>query len=117
MAQENGAAPLSEADVVLVNPVLAGAMKAFLESRRKLFDEMDQALAAGDRAGLKRLAHKAAGGFAMYGFGWAAAHCRAMERDAALGDAADLGRRVAAVRKHLGGVQIRYGNAGNMEGE
>ena len=117
MAVENGGAPLDEADAVLVDPVLAGAVEAFLESRRKLLDEMDQALAAGDRPGLKRIAHKAAGGFAMYGFAWAATHCRAMERDALPGDAADLGRRVAAVRRHLGGVQIRYGNAGNVEGK
>jgi two-component system response regulator BaeR len=78
---------------------------------------MDQALAAGDRVGLRRLAHKAAGGFAMYGFGWAAAQCRAIERDALPGDAADLGSRIAAVRSYLGGVQIRYRNAGTMEGE
>jgi two-component system response regulator BaeR len=117
MAVDNGGAPLNEADAVLVDPVLAGAMEAFLKSRRKLLDEMDQALAAGDRVGLKRLAHKAAGGFAMYGFGWAAAQCRAIERDALPGDAADLGSRIAAVRSYLGGVQIRYRNAGTMEGE
>jgi two-component system response regulator BaeR len=113
----NGAAPLNEADAVLVDAALAGTVEALLQSRRKLLDEMDQALAAGDRPGLKRIAHKAAGGFAMYGFGWAAAYCRAVEHDAVRGDAADLGRRVAAVRKYLGGVQIRYRNAGKMEGE
>jgi len=91
--------------------------EGFLETRRKFLAEMQEALAQDDRPALKRLAHKVAGGFAMYGFAWAATHCRAMERDALLGDAADLGRRLEAVRRHLGGVQISYRNAGNMEGE
>jgi CheY-like chemotaxis protein len=116
-AQRGAAAPSGEADAVLLDPDLASMVEGFLETRRRFLAEMQEALAQDDRPALKRLAHKVAGGFAMYGFAWAATHCRTMERDALLGDAADLGRRLEAVRRHLGGVQIRYRNAGNMEGE
>jgi PAS domain S-box-containing protein len=108
-------ARFNEADSVLLDPDLADTVAGFLDSRRKLLDEMPQALAKGDRAGFKRLAHKLTGGFALYGFGWAAAQCRAIEHDALEGDAADLGNRAAAVRAHLGSVEIRFRNGSNMD--
>jgi CheY-like chemotaxis protein len=101
-------APLNEADAILLDPDLADTVAGFLDSRRQLLDEMPRTLAKGDRAGFKRLAHKLAGGFALYGFGWADSQCRAIEHDALEGEAADLGHRAAAVRAHLGSVEIRF---------
>ena len=52
---------------------LEAALPAFLASRREALGEMAGALGAGDRARFKRLAHKLAGSFNLYGFRWAAA--------------------------------------------
>jgi len=67
---------------------------------------MPVTLAADDRVRFKRLAHKLAGSFTLYGFRWAAAQCRALERDAAAGGADELQHRAAAVRAHLDTVKV-----------
>jgi len=46
-----------------------------------------------------------------YGFAWAAAECRALERDAAHGEAAALTARATAVRAHLERAEIRFAPA------
>jgi PAS domain S-box-containing protein len=97
---------LLDADTVALDPDLRASLPSFLESRRRMLDEMRAALGAGDRARFRRLAHKLAGSFVLYGFGWAAAQCRDLERSAAQGDAADLEQRAAAVRAHLDAVRI-----------
>jgi CheY-like chemotaxis protein/HPt (histidine-containing phosphotransfer) domain-containing protein len=107
--------PAEESDAVLIDPDLEASLAGFLESRRKLLDEMPEALAANDRAAFSRLAHKLAGGFALYGFGWAAQRCRALERDADKGDAKKLRKGVAAVCAHLSGASIRIKNGVKME--
>jgi PAS domain S-box-containing protein len=89
-----------------VDPDLRSSLPRFLESRRRLLAEMPATLAAGDRAAFRRLAHKLAGSFVLYGFAWAAEQCRALERDAGDSDPADLGRRAAEVRAHLDSVVL-----------
>jgi len=105
------AADSSAADPVEVDADLEAALPAFLASRREALQELTQALAGGDRAAAKRLAHKLAGSFNLYGFRWAAAQCKALERAAPAGDAAELGRAAAAVREHLDTVQVRLRTA------
>jgi HPt (histidine-containing phosphotransfer) domain-containing protein len=94
---------------VFVDPDLRDSLPAFLESRRQALDEIPIALARDDRAALRRLAHKLAGGFSLYGFAWAAAQCRAMEREAPDAEAGALTGRAAAVRDYLERVEIRFG--------
>jgi two-component system response regulator BaeR len=62
-------------------PALAarGARRAAARARR------------GDREKFRRLAHKLAGSFALYGFKWAGAQCRALQDASAQGEAADSG--------------------------
>jgi hypothetical protein len=67
---------------------------------------MSGTLAAGDREGVRRLAHKLAGSFSLYGFAWAAAESRAIQRESAAGDLVALGGRCEALRAHLEGVRL-----------
>jgi len=97
---------LLDADAVSLDPDLRASLPAFLASRRKMLDEMPEALAEADRARFRRIAHKLAGSFSLYGFAWAAAQCRELERAAEQGDAADLAKRAAAVRGHLDTVNV-----------
>jgi len=101
------ASDATNADPVLLDADLESSLAAFLDSRCRALDEMPAALAGGDREAFRRLAHRLAGSFALYGFGWAAARSRALERDALAGDPAALAAGVAALRAHLGGVTIR----------
>ena len=96
-----------ESDPVRLDGDLRATLPEFLRSRREALDELPQALAAGDREKFRRLAHKLAGSFALYGFKWAGAQCRALQDAAAQGESADLARRVGAVRTHLDTVTIR----------
>ena len=97
----------AENDPVDLDRDLHSTLPEFLRSRREVLDELPQALAAGDREKFRRLAHKLAGSFALYGFKWAGAQCRALQDAAAQGEAADLARRVSALRSHLDTVTIR----------
>src|SRR6185295_5740453 len=96
-----------EKDPVNLDADLRATLPDFLRSRREALDELPQALAAGDREKFRRLAHKLAGSFALYGFKWAGAQCRALQDAAAQGEPADLARRVTAVRAHLDKVVIQ----------
>ena len=104
-----GAGPVAARvdDDVALDPDLQATLPGFLASRREALDEMPRALASGDRAGFKRLAHRLAGSFALYGFRWASAQARSIERDADAGDGAELAGRVAAIRAHLESVKIK----------
>jgi len=94
-------------DAVELDPDLEAALPAFLASRAQALDEMPQALDAGDRARFKRLAHRLAGSFTLYGFRWAAGQCKALERAAAAGEPGELRKGAAAVRAHLDVVKVR----------
>jgi PAS domain S-box-containing protein len=100
-------AAASEGDPVKLDADLRATLPEFLRTRREALDELPQALAAGDREKFRRLAHKLAGSFALYGFKWAGAQCRALQDAAAQGEPADLARRVTAVRTHLDTVTIQ----------
>ena len=97
----------AESDPVRLDADLRATLPDFLRSRREALDELPQALAAGDREKFRRLAHKLAGSFALYGFKWAGAQCRALQDASAQGEAADLARRVSALRAHLDKVVIQ----------
>jgi CheY-like chemotaxis protein len=96
-----------EKDPVNLDADLRATLPDFLRSRREALDDLPHALAAGDREKFRRLAHKLAGSFALYGFKWAGAQCRALQDAAAQGEAADLALRVSALRTHLDSVEIR----------
>ena len=86
---------------------LEAALPGFLASRRETLGEMAGALGAGDRARFRRLAHKLAGSFGLYGFRWAAEQCRALQKTATSADAGELARGTDAVRAHLDAVKVR----------
>ncbi|NRF67341.1 PAS domain-containing protein [Aquincola sp. S2] len=98
-------APDTDAAAVVIDPDLVDRMPAFLESRRALLAELEAAAGAGDADAARRLAHRLAGSFALYGLHWAAGQCRALERGT--GSAAALQAALAALRAHLDGVQSR----------
>ena len=65
-------------------------------------------LDAGDRDQFKRLAHRLAGSFGLYGFRWVSVQCKALERNAEAGDAASLTVLSAAVALHLDQAEVRF---------
>jgi DNA-binding NarL/FixJ family response regulator len=93
-------------DPVEVDADVAPAMPRFLETRRALAAELRDALAEGDREGARRLAHKLAGSFSLYGFAWAAAASRAIQGEAASGELGELGARCEALQAHLDDVRL-----------
>jgi HPt (histidine-containing phosphotransfer) domain-containing protein len=103
------AAPDADApeETIELDPDLGAALPGFLASRREALAEMGEALGKGDRARFKRLAHKLAGSFVLYGFRWAAAQCRALEKAADSGEPAELARGTDKVRAHLDAVKVR----------
>jgi len=103
------AAPDADApeETIELDPDLGAALPGFLASRREALAEMGEALGKGDRARFKRLAHKLAGSFVLYGFRWAAAQCRALEKAADSGEHAELARGTDKVRAHLDAVKVR----------
>ena len=105
-ASHRVATTAGETDAVELDADLEPTLANFLASRRALIDELPAALQA-DRARFKKLAHKLAGSFSLYGFRWAAAQCRALETAALEGHAGELARHVAAVRAHLETATIR----------
>jgi PAS domain S-box-containing protein len=91
---------------VRIDPELAGEVPAFLESRRQLAQAMARALADGDRVQLRTLAHRAAGGLALFGFEWAAWQCRQVSAHAAEGEALSLAADIERLREHLRTVRV-----------
>jgi YesN/AraC family two-component response regulator len=101
------AAQARATDDVTLDPDLESALDGFLQSRREALDELPQALAKDDRETFRRLAHRLAGSFGLYGFKWAAVEARALERDSATGEAEALALRAKRLREHLDTVTIR----------
>jgi CheY-like chemotaxis protein len=95
-------------DPVEVDVDLRPTLAAFFVSRRKALDEIDISLARGQRAAARRLAHKLAGGFSLYGFKWASAQCRLLEQAAESGDRDEITQRIELVRQHLNSAQVRF---------
>jgi PAS domain S-box-containing protein len=106
----SGGVPSGEAredDPVWLDADLEAAVPAFLSSRREALAEMPEALESGDREAFRRLAHRLAGSFALYGFKWASVQSRELERDAGTGDADDLAARAERLGRHLEAVKIQ----------
>jgi signal transduction histidine kinase/DNA-binding response OmpR family regulator len=101
------AAPADATAPVQVDGELRAEVPAFLESRRQLVEGMRQALASGNREQLRAVAHRAAGGLALFGFQWAAWQSRRISQRAAEGDNAWLADEIARLREHLQQVQVR----------
>ncbi|MBI3374717.1 MAG: PAS domain-containing protein [Betaproteobacteria bacterium] len=95
---------------VRVEENLRGALPGFLASRRALLDELGEALAQGNAEGVPALAHKLAGSFALYGFHWAAAQGKMIERRAGAKALDGLAGEVAALRRHLDTVRVECGD-------
>lgn len=95
-------------DAVCVDIDLRDGLPSFLQSRREAVDNMELACAAGDAAELRQLAHRLAGSFALYGFRWAASHCKIIEREADRLDRNDIEEQLALLRHHLGNVPVRF---------
>jgi CheY-like chemotaxis protein len=92
--------------LVQVDAVLEPALPGFLRSRRALVGELAHAVAEGLAENARALAHKLAGGFALYGFSWAAGHSRMIElraRDRAL---EGLAAEISAIERHLDTVRV-----------
>jgi signal transduction histidine kinase/CheY-like chemotaxis protein/HPt (histidine-containing phosphotransfer) domain-containing protein len=98
--------PLSPDAAVHVDAELLQEVPAFLDSRRRMVETMAQALAQGDRAQLHALAHRAAGGLALFGFEWAAWQSRGISGRAAQAQEQDLREDIERLRKHLQAVQV-----------
>jgi CheY-like chemotaxis protein len=95
-------------DPVAFDVDLRATLPEYLAAQGQGLNEVAAALAGGDRVAAKRLAHRLAGSFALYGFLWASAQCRRIEREAAQGDAAALSRLADEVRAHLERADIQF---------
>jgi PAS domain S-box-containing protein len=106
--KKSAGAAAGPADPVEIDADLRPTLPAFFLSRRETLDEVEALLGKDERAGARRLAHKLAGSFSLYGFKWAAVQCRQVERAAAAGDPAELLQRVQSVRAHLDSAQLHF---------
>lgn len=100
-----GAGPGPE-DPVEVDADLRHTLPRFIASRNALLDELGAAIEAGDREAARRVAHKLAGSFGLYGFTWAASESQALQHEAASVDLAELRRRCDSLRRHLDLVRL-----------
>jgi PAS domain S-box-containing protein len=108
LADAAPAAPAAQAsDPVLIDAELSATMPEFLETRRALGATLADAIGRGDREHARRTAHKLAGSLSLYGFRWAAATARAIEREALAGAPDELASRCEALREHLASVEVR----------
>jgi signal transduction histidine kinase/CheY-like chemotaxis protein len=107
--QEPPGAPAAEpapGAAVQVDAQLLREIPAFLESRKRMVEVMAGALAEGDRQQLRAVAHRAAGGLALFGFQWAAWQSRRISTRAAEGDAPSLWEDIERLRQHLQAVEV-----------
>jgi signal transduction histidine kinase/CheY-like chemotaxis protein len=105
------------AGVAPVDADLAALLPSFVASRERLLDELETALAAGERGTAARLAHKLAGAFALYGFAAAAATSRRLHADAPAGDAATLREHCASLRAALQTLKLPPGEGHGRQEE
>ena len=89
-----------------VDRELLPEVPAFLESRRAMVAAMAQALASGEREQLRNVAHRAAGGLALFGFQWAATQSRQISLRAREADARELQGDIERLREHLREVRV-----------
>jgi PAS domain S-box-containing protein len=106
----SGKTPQSD-DPVEVDADLRPTLPAFFVSRREALDQIAALLAKDERASARRLAHKLAGSFSLYGFKWAAAQCRLIERTAPSAGIDELAARIDDVRRHLDSARLAFVDA------
>ncbi|WMW80012.1 response regulator [Undibacterium cyanobacteriorum] len=71
--------PSQQWDEVRMPVELLPDLEAFLTSRITLINDLEKAMEMHDHANQRRISHKLSGSFAMYGFNWAAQHCKLIE--------------------------------------
>jgi HPt (histidine-containing phosphotransfer) domain-containing protein len=105
-------APAGMRDPVIADPDVAPVLAQFMDSRRALLAGMGQAMEAGDRGEVRRIAHQLAGSFALYGFAWAGEQSRWIEKNFSDLDAGQFAELAGRLREHLDTVEVRFGDAG-----
>lgn len=102
-------APAGADDPVVVSADLIAMLPKFFASRAALLADLRAALDAGERGQARGIAHKLAGGLGLYGFAWAAAESRAIERSAADADLGDLLQLCGQLQRHIERVRLELG--------
>lgn len=102
-------APAGALAPIVVDPDIFELLADFLPTRLKLLDEMDAAIASGDREGLRRRAHQLAGSLGLYGFHWAADQSKHIETDATRIELQRAHGLVNDLRNHLQTATILKG--------
>jgi signal transduction histidine kinase/DNA-binding NarL/FixJ family response regulator len=94
--------------IVRMDSDLELALPGFLASRRALVEELALAIGEGRSEEARALAHKLAGGFALYGFSWASGHSRMIELRARDGALEGLMPEVVKLRRHLDHLRVEF---------
>jgi two-component system response regulator BaeR len=111
-AEEPGRAgarpPLPGAEQPVCVPAdLRERLPDFLASRRALIEEARQALERHELDAVRRLAHRLAGSFALYGYTWAAQGCLRIENAAVL-EPVQVASWLESLLRHLDGAPVRF---------
>ena len=115
-AAEEGVDDARPGDPVAIDPGLESLVAEFLGSRGPVLDELESVLASDERGRLRRLAHRLAGSFGLYGFRWAASQCHRVEQDAEHAERAELAGMLLALRTHLATVEVQYDKGESLDG-
>lgn len=94
---------------VRMPPELMVDLAAFLTSRIALIKDLGKATEANDQENQRRISHKLSGSFAMYGFNWAAQHCKLIETQDLSNDRKQM--QIQELMQHLSEVAIIEDNA------
>ncbi|HVZ43889.1 MAG TPA: PAS domain-containing protein [Ramlibacter sp.] len=97
-------------DPVCIDPDIQPVLGQFLESRRALLAQLEEAAAKEEQGEVRRLAHLLAGSFALYGFAWASDRSRWLERNFSEVMAPAVREWATELRAHLDTVDIRVEN-------
>lgn len=99
----------AEDTVVSVDRDLLPEVASFLATSRDLLAQMQTAILARDHEIVRRLAHKLAGSFAVFGFEWAASTCKEIEKSAGTDPSAlvSIKAKAEALAQHLDTVEVR----------
>jgi CheY-like chemotaxis protein/drug/metabolite transporter superfamily protein YnfA len=93
---------------VAVDAAMEDLIPEFIDSRRKLLLAMLHANESGEREEVRRIAHQLSGSFALYGFEWASAEARRIEKDAQTLGTTEIAERASVLLSHLKTVRIHF---------
>ena len=93
---------------IVLDEDLRDSLPSFIKSRLEAIAGMLKAVEDGDRDCLRKLAHRLAGSFTLYGFEWAGAHCRMIEVEAATLSAETIETHLLKLKRHLEDVRIDF---------